>query len=321
MLPMVVLVVLIVVNLGLLFLLFRPDQALTAEPADQDRGEGALPAPRSSPTVMPSSSAPAEQTTSPSPSASKDATSSTQPIEPAPAQRLLFAVTSKTAWRATVGDCDTPGKVERSTDGGASWKLIDRTGLAPIVRLGAEPSGDLFTIGGSSRSCSARYVAYANDGKVTASTNNPIDVWFPTPTDRDEINGPGDTKATPCKGHAVGFAPRNLSQALVICANGATMSTRNSGKTWQQVGRFPNALAIASAGGQYWVAGASEDCDGVTVQSLTESSGSLARGRARCSPGANVAAGQVAIDVTGDTIWLWLGDKVAVSKNNGRTWE
>ncbi len=72
MLPMVVLVVLIVVNLGLLYLLFRPDQALTAEPADQDRGEGALPAPRSSPTMMPSPSAPAEQTTSPSPSASKE---------------------------------------------------------------------------------------------------------------------------------------------------------------------------------------------------------------------------------------------------------
>jgi hypothetical protein len=318
---MVLLVVLIVVNLVLLFLLFRPDQALTAEPADKDRGEGALPAPRSSPTITPSPSAATEQTTSPSPSASKGATSSTRPIEPAPGQRLLFAVSSKTAWRATVGDCDTPGKIERSTDAGASWKLIDRTGLAPIVRLGAEPSGDLFTIGGSSRSCAARYVAYANDGKVTASTNNPIDVWFPTPTDRDEINGPGDTKATPCKGHAVGFAPRNLSQALVICADGAAMSTRNSGKTWRQVGQIPNTLAIASAGGQYWVAGANEDCDGVTVQSLTESSGSLTRGRTRCSPGPDVAAGQVAIDVTGDTIWLWLGDKVAVSKNNGRTWE
>jgi hypothetical protein len=320
-LPMMVFVVLIVLNVGLLYLLFRPDQALTAEPADQDRGAGTLPAPKSSPTMMPSSSALPEQTTSPSPSASKGATSSTQSIEPAPAQRLLFAVSSKTAWRATVGDCDTPGKVERSTDAGASWKLIDRTGLTPIVRLGAEPSGDLFTIGGSSRSCSARYLAYANDGKITASTNDPIDVWFPTPKDRDEINGPGETKATPCKGHAVGFAPRSLSRALVICADGATMSTRNSGKTWQQIGQIPNALAIASAGGQYWVAGASEDCDGVTVQSLTESSGSLTRGRARCSPGLDVAAGQVAIDVTGDTIWLWLGDKVAVSKNNGRTWE
>ena len=137
MLPMVVLAVLIVVNLGLLYLLFRPDLALTAEPADQDRGEGALPAPTSSPTVMPSPSAPAEQTTSPSPSASKDPTSSTRPIKPAPAQRLLFAATSKTAWRATVGDCNTPGQVERSTDGGASWKPIDRAGLAPIVRLGA----------------------------------------------------------------------------------------------------------------------------------------------------------------------------------------
>ena len=59
----------------------------------------------------------------------------------------------------------------------------------------------------------------------------------------------------------------------------------------------------------------------MTVQSLTATSASLTRGRVRCSPGIDVAAGQVAIDVSGDTIWLWLGDKVAVSKNNGRTWQ
>jgi hypothetical protein len=318
---MAVLAVLIVVNVLLLFLLFRPDRALTAEPADQNRGGGALPAPRSSATVTTFPSAATEQATSHSPSASNHPTSSTRPIEPAPAQRLLFAVSSKTAWRATVGDCGTPGKIERSSDSGASWKQIERTALAPIVRLGAEPSGDLFTIGGSSRSCSVRYVAYANDGKVTASTNNPINVWFPTPTDRDEINGPGETKATPCKGHTVGFAPRNLSQALVACANGAAMSTHDSGKTWRQVGRIPNTVAITSGGGRFWVAGTNEGCEGITVQAITERSGSLTRGRLQCAPGSNVATGQVAIDVTGDAIWLWIGDQVAVSKDNGRTWE
>ncbi len=30
-----------------------------------------------------------------------------------------------------------PGEIERSTDGGASWKRIVRTGSAPIVRMGA----------------------------------------------------------------------------------------------------------------------------------------------------------------------------------------
>ena len=293
---MAVLAVLIAVNVVLLFLLFRPDRALTAQPADQGP-------------------------TSASPSASTDPTPSTRPVEPAPVERLLLATSSKTAWRATVGDCDTPGEIERSTNGGASWKRIVRTGPAPIVQLGAEPSGNVFAIGGTRQSCSYRYVAYANDGTVTASANSPVDVWFSTPSDRDEINGPGDTKATPCEGHVVGLAPLDLSQALVVCDNGAAISTRNSGRTWRQVARIPNTLAIAAESGRYWVAGAHEGCDGVTVQSLTEKSGSLTRGRTRCAPGLDVAAGQVAFDVTGGTIWLWSGNKVVVSMDDGQTWK
>ena len=130
---MLALALLIVVNLALLFLLFRPDRVLTARPADQNPGDGGSPA----------------ATSPPAPTASTSPTLSTRPIESVPVKRLLLATSSRTAWRATVGDCDTPGQIERSTNGGASWKRIVRTGPAPIVRLGAEPGGDLFTIGGS----------------------------------------------------------------------------------------------------------------------------------------------------------------------------
>jgi hypothetical protein len=57
------------------------------------------------------------------------------------------------------------------------------------------------------------------------------------------------------------------------------------------------------------------------MQSLTEKSGDLSRGRTRCARGLDVASGQVAFDVTGGgTIWLWSGDTVAVSKDGGKTW-
>jgi hypothetical protein len=230
-------------------------------------------------------------------------------------------MSSKTAWRATVGDCDTPGEIERSTNGGASWERIVRTGPAPIVQLGAEPSGNVFAIGGTRQGCSYRYVAYANDGTVTASTNSPVDVWFSTPSERDEINGPGDTKATPCDGHVVGLAPLDLSQALVVCDNGAVISTRNSGITWRQVARIPNTLAIAADSNRYWIAGAQEGCDGVTVHSLTEKGDSLTRARTLCAPGLDVAAGQLAIDVIDGTIWLWSGNKIAISTDDGETWK
>jgi hypothetical protein len=291
-----VLAMLIAVNVVLLFLLFRPDRGLTAQPADQG------------PTFA-------------SPSASTTPTPSTRPVEPAPVERLLLAMSAKTAWRATVGDCDTPGEIERSTNGGASWKRIIPTGPAPIVRLGAEPSGNVFAIGGARQSCSYRYVAYTIDGAVTASTNSPVDLWFPTPRDRDEINGPGDTKATPCEGHVVGLAPLDLSRALVVCDNGAAISTRNSGKTWRQVARIPNTLAIAADSDRYWIAGVHEGCDGLTVQPLAEEGGSLTRGRTRCASGLNVVGGQVAIDVSDGTIWLWSGNRIAISTDDGETWK
>jgi hypothetical protein len=300
-----VLTVLIVVNVVLLLLLFRPDRVLTARPSHQDTGDGGAPT----------------ATSSPARDASTNPTPSTRPIEPVPVERLLLAISSKTAWRATVGDCNTPGKIERSTNGGASWKGVVRTGPTPIVRLGAEPSGDLLAIGGTRRSCSVRYVAYAGDGIVTSSAS-PANVWFPTPENRDEINGPDGTKGTPCHGHAIGLASLSLSRALVMCDDGTAMSSDNSGKTWLQVAKIPNALAVTAGSGRYWVAAVHEGCDGVTVQSLTEKNGSLTRDGTRCAVRLEVAAGQVAFDVTGDgTIWLWSGSRVVVSRDDGQTWK
>jgi hypothetical protein len=299
-----VVAVLVVVNVVLLFLLLRPDRVLSARPSDQGSGGGGFP------------TAP-----SPAPDASTNPTSSTRPIESAPVERLLFAVSPKTAWRATVGDCDTPGKIERSTNSGASWKRIVRTGPAPIVQLGGLPSGDLFAIGGTGQSCAAHYASYANDGTVTATTTSPVNVWFPTPKNRDEINGPDGTRATPCSGHVIGLAPLDVSRALIVCDNGVAMSTRNSGRAWRSAVQIPNTLAITAGRGGYWVARVSENCEGVTVQSLTELNGSLTRGRIRCAPSFDEAGGQVAIAVSGSSIWLWIGGRVVVSRDDGQTWK
>jgi photosystem II stability/assembly factor-like uncharacterized protein len=225
-----------------------------------------------------------------------------------------------TAWRATVGDCDTPGEIERSNNGGASWKRIVRTSPAPIVQLGAEPGGHVFAIGGTRKSCSYRYVAYANDGTVTASTTRPFNVWFPNPKDRDEINGPGDTKTTPCEGHVVGLSPLDLSRALVVCDDGAAMSTRDSGKTWRHVAEIRNTLAVAAGNDTYWLAGTAADCDGVTVRSLTISGASSSESVRRCAPADDVARGQVALHVIGNAIWVWAGSQARVSTDAGRSW-
>lgn len=320
--PIAVLAVLIVVNLLLLFLLFRSDRILIARPTDQDPADGGLPTATLAPATTSSVSASGEQTASANPDTSRDPNLSTRSIRPLPVQRLLLAMSSKTAWRATIGDCNTPGEIERTTNGGARWERIVRAGPAPIAMLGVEPSGDFFTIGGTRGSCSVRYVTYANDGTVTSSATSAVNMWFPSPKDRDEINGPGGTRAIPCNGHVIDLAPLSLSRALVMCDDGTAMSSSSSGKTWRRIARIPDALAVTAGSGRYWVAAAHEGCDGVTIQSLTEKSGSLTRGGTRCAAGLEVAAGQVAFDVTGDgTIWLWSGSRVVISRDDGQTWK
>jgi hypothetical protein len=315
-----VIAVLIVVNLLLLFLLFRPDRILTARPADHDRGDGDSPAMTTLPATTSSPSVSGDQTTSASSDASTAQIPSTHRIEPAPVQRLLLVMSSKTAWRATVGDCNTPGEIERTTDGGMSWERIVENGPAPIVRLGPEPSGDLFTIGGTDRSCSVRYMAYANDGTVTASTTRLLNTWFPSPRNRDEINGPGGTRSTPCSGHVIDLAPFNLSRALVVCEDGAAMSTRDSGKTWRHAAEIRDAVAVAAGNGTYWVAGTAADCNGITVRSVTISGANSSQGDSRCAPADNVPPGQVALHVSGNAIWVWAGSQVQVSSDAGRSW-
>ncbi len=196
-----------------------------------------------------------------------------------------------------------------------------RSGLAPIVRLGADGTGDFYTIGGAGQECSTRYTAYSTDGAVVASTDNPLNLWYSRPKDRDQVYGPGKTKAAPCdEDHVVGLASLVLSDALVICTNGSAMVTSDSGKSWEEADQLPGTMAVASGGGRYWIAGTSTRCDGISVRSLTASEGELSRGPSRCAPASQVTAGGVAIDVSDNTIWVWAGQKVRTSTDGGRTW-
>jgi hypothetical protein len=317
-LPIAILAVLIAVNLVLLSLLLRPRGAVTAQPADQDPRNEVTPLSTAVPGEGPSAST--EETASADPRDTMGSAHPTQAIEPAPVERLLLATSSKEAWRATVGDCESPGKIERSTNGGATWKQVKLTRSGPIVRLGAERGGNIFAVGGAGQSCKVPYMSYLNDAAVTR-TNSPNDIWFPTPIDRDEVNGPDGTKARPCEQHAVGLAPLDLSRALIVCNNGAVKSTSDAGKTWREVMRSPNTLAVTTGDGRYWLAGTAKGCSGIAVHSLKvqgEESSTIIIGS--CAPIEEVATGAIAIDVSGNSIWIWAGSQVQISTDKGRTW-
>jgi hypothetical protein len=310
-LPFVLLAVLVAVNAYVIALLLRPEPQIAAEPVA-----------RNTPTTpMPSTTStdlePSPSRTAPSPS--PESSSKGEP-EVIPTKSLLFAESARAAWRASVGDCQTSGTVERSTDGGKTWRSVVKTGLAPVVRLGVG-AGNVYTVGGAGQACSTRYTEYATDGSVVASTDNPSNMWFPRPKNRDEIHGPANNKATPCApNHVVGMSSLTVSDALVICTDGSSMVTSDSGQSWEEAAELPGTMAVGSGGGRYWIAGTTAECDGISVRSLAFSEGELSPSPSQCAPTPEVIGGEVAIDVSDNTVWLWAGQKVQTSSDGGESW-
>ena len=76
---------------------------------------------------------------------------------------------------------------------------VFKSGISPVVRLGMDGAGNVFTVGGNGQDCSTQYTAYSADGTVVGQTPDPLDVWYLGPKNRDRVSGPGKTKATPCR--------------------------------------------------------------------------------------------------------------------------
>jgi hypothetical protein len=190
------------------------------------------------------------------------------------------------------------------------------------VQLGVESNGNLYAVGGTRADCSIHYISYSADGAIAGQTDKPQGIWLRDPNDEDQIQGPGSARATPCKGqHVLGLASLSAPQALIICMDGSVMVTSDSGKSWKGANRIVGAMAVGAGGGRFWVAGRGENCDGIAIRSFLLSAVKLSPGSTLCVEDLPVSPGEVAIAVSGKTIWLWAGNKVQVSTDRGRTWE
>jgi hypothetical protein len=309
-LPLAVLVILVAVNAALIAVLLWSQRQVTVEPAGQlpiTSTAQASPAQAESPSA------------SPSPSPSSEPPTDEKVVVPT---RLLVATSATKAWRATVGDCKKHGLVERSADGGKSWRRAVKPILGPIVQLGVESNGNLYTVGGAGADCSIRYVSYSTDGAIAAQTGTPRGIWSRDPKDSDQIQGPGSARATPCKRqHIVGLAPSSTSEALIICTDGSVMVTSDSGKSWRAADELVGAMAVGAGGGRFWVAGRGQNCDGIAIRSFLFTAEKLSRDSSLCVADLPVIPGKIAIDISGKAIWLWAGKKIQVSTDTGGTWK
>jgi hypothetical protein len=314
-LPLAVVAVLVAINAALIALLLQYQNQVIAEPAGQLTFGSA--SPTQSPPTSPAQDESPSVSTVPSPS-------STPPPDRKVAvpTRLLLATSANSAWRASVGACKTQGRIERSTDGGKSWQQAVKATQGPIVQLGVESNGNLYTVGGAGEDCSMRYISYSKEGVIAGQTDKPLGLWSRDPKDLDQIQGPAWARAIPCKGqYVVGLASRSASEALLVCTGGLVMVTSNSGKSWKKADELVGTMAVSSGGGHYWVAGIGENCRGISVRSFTFTKGKLSRGRSTCATDLPVTPGQIAIGANDKAIWLWADNEVHVSTDRGKTWQ
>lgn len=252
---------------------------------------------------------PPSETPTPSASSSAAGSDSTPQV-------FLSAVSETEAWRATSGDCaGTPARVERTTDGGATWDAVTlpfdlRTVVALIA--GSERTS---VYGGVGDDCGLGYWSSFTAGEFWKEY--PSDATGVAYLDRasSTVVSSSEVSPAPCD------APRRVlvqgASTMVVC-DGLLEIGGSAGWTPVTVpGVFDATLATSV---YLLVLRDVERCDGVAVATVaTPLSEGVEPTRVGCVSGAD-AAGATAVTRVGDVVWLSSADRSWVSTDGGVTW-
>lgn len=260
-------------------------------------------APRPIPTFGASASGPA--TPGPSASATAAATS---------ADHLLSAVDGREAWRASSASCDVSRVVlQRTTDGGRDWQSVDLGGdVRTIDALRATGDGVSVLVGVGDE-CATEVRTSADDG-VTWTAGQPGAAGAGI-TEQGLVLG-GDLVQPPCEDPVDAF--RGDSTSLVACED--QLEWRTGTGAWTDV-PVDGVRAIAVDGGAYTLARVgTETCDGVQIETMPASG--VTKTTETTPIGCNHVPTErpIALDRSGEDVWMWADDSVTVSTDGGATW-
>ncbi|MBD8538922.1 hypothetical protein [Frigoribacterium sp. CFBP 8751] len=231
-------------------------------------------------------------------------------------QVFLSAVSETEAWRATSGDCaGTPARVERTTDGGATWDAVTIPfDLRTVVALSAG-SERTSVYGGVGDTCGLGYWSTFTAGEFWKEyPSDAIGVSYLDQATSTVVSAT-DVSPAPCD------APRRVlvqdTTTMVVC-DGLLETSGSAGWTPLIVAGVMDATPAVP--GYFLALRDAEGCDGIAVATVaTPLSEGVEPTRVGCVSGAD---GTVAIAVTrvGDVIWLSSADRSWVSTDGGVTW-
>jgi len=230
-------------------------------------------------------------------------------------RRLLSAVDSQEAWRASSGTCGgTDGVLQRTTDGGTTWTPVNLgvgSGAVLALRAGTR---SVSVVVGTGDDCETA-VRTSDDGGATWKSGvagdagagiAPAGVLLSTGT----VDSPC---ADPTEAYQGEFT------TAIVCTD--EVQWRAGAGDWVGV-PVAGVQSLADDGDSYLLAsvGASE-CAGVEIRAMaavgvTTATKSTAVG---CATDASTTSA-IAVARVDSATWLWAGDDVFVSKDAGATW-
>ncbi|WP_156023279.1 hypothetical protein [Terracoccus sp. 273MFTsu3.1] len=295
-LALVGLLALVVVDLVLVALAFRPDAA----------GASAQPPAAVS---TPSTSAP---TTTTAPAAGAT-----------PVSQVIAAVDGRRAWRGTLGTCrDGGASLTVTADGGRTWTPR----AAPVQALGRVQPVDAdrgFVIGAKGAGCSVGEYATDDDATTWRGPRAVEGGWSRLPGgDPKVVITPRRPDARPCgTTTVVDLARVSATRAVVLCADGRLVRSGDGGGSWTRMATVEGALAVGArvdgSAPAVYVARATDDCAGVEVAKL---SGGAASKVACVKTSLGGAEGTVSISVVDEGGWLAVADATWRSDASLETW-
>ncbi|GAA1106313.1 hypothetical protein GCM10009650_06730 [Nesterenkonia jeotgali] len=238
---------------------------------------------------------------------------SAAPEEPRVAPRLISAVSETVAWRSEGGACAERSEIELTVDGGQTWgsayPAVDRLGR-PLWLSGADYLAVQSAIA-SGPDCERQGIrTYDSGASWTQDDQVVTNSVLVDPGDPSLVIWGGDAVEGPCDDtHQVAVTG---GVAAAVCSDGSVWTTPMGSTGWSE-SSIEAAVALSGSDGRWMAAVESADCQGLRLVEFDDASAESYA----CAPAE--AAAEVAIDLSGNALWLWSGDQVMISTDFGRS--